>query len=399
MEQVLIVEDDDTSRRLMKRVIEKLGFSALVAKDGATALGIFAEASPKIVVTDLRMPKIDGLELLHRVKRLNPAVEVVVVTAHGDYDTAIHALREGASDYLKKPIKLPELEAALFRCKYRLVDSERIRLTPVVAVVEDDPTDLQMLARVFEKEGWDVVPLASGDAAIAAFDERKIDVLVTDLRLPGVSGLELLRQLRVRTQDCEVIVVTGYGDEASVSRAMRDGAFHYLRKPIDLEQLLLAADKALDKVRLRRSALFKSRELELAREVTIKITRDSRILVELGGAVRSPTVACAQNLLEALPLGLLVVGTGQRVLYASPFLASALGAQPTRVDQQLVDQLARSGLANLSLQSVQETVAGFFAGTTKPDETVRLGETSFVYARCVCILGDTCPETAVVLVM
>jgi FixJ family two-component response regulator len=272
-------------------------------------------------------------------------------------------------------------------------------VTPAVAVVDDDPTALGMLARVFEKEGWDVLPLASGDAAIAAFDERKIDVLVTDLRLPGISGLELLHRLRARTRDCEVIVVTGYGDEASAIRAMKDGAFYYLRKPIDVEELLLAADKALDKLRLRRSALFKSRELELAREVTIKIRPDSRVLVELGGAMRSPTVTCAQNLLEALPLGLLVVGPDQRVLYASPFLRSALGAQPTHIDQQLVDELARAGLATLSLQSVQETVARFFDGTAKPEETVRLGETSFAYARCVSILGDRCTETAVVLVM
>ena len=120
MEKVLVIDDDETTRKWLKNVIEKEGLEVLLAEDGEQALDVFAQERPGIVITDLKMPKIDGMEVLQRVKKMDPLTQVILVTADGDYNLAIHALRGGALDYLRKPIDLEDLFVVLGRAKENL---------------------------------------------------------------------------------------------------------------------------------------------------------------------------------------------------------------------------------------------------------------------------------------
>lgn len=117
MEKVLIVDDDEATRQKLKKIIEKDGLNVLLAEDGSQALDIFSHERPGIVITDLKMPKIDGMEVLHSVKKVDSLAQVILITGHRDYDLAIHALRGGALDYLRKPIELDDLFVALGRAK------------------------------------------------------------------------------------------------------------------------------------------------------------------------------------------------------------------------------------------------------------------------------------------
>ena len=101
-EKVLIVDDDEITRKKLKKIIEKEGLEVLLAEDGEQALDVFAQERPGIVITDFKMPKIDGMEVLQCVKKMDPLTQVILITAHGDYDLTIHALRGGALDYLHK---------------------------------------------------------------------------------------------------------------------------------------------------------------------------------------------------------------------------------------------------------------------------------------------------------
>ncbi|MFC1461964.1 response regulator [Verrucomicrobiota bacterium] len=399
MEKVLIIEDDEKTRSLMKRVIGKLGFETLDARDGRVGLDLFRKEKPKIVVTDLKMPDIDGLEVLHSIRKEKGATEVILVTAYGDYDTAIQALRDGAADYLKKPVDLDSLEAALNRCRDRLVETEKICIKPSIIVVEDDTVALEKLAGVFSKEDWDVCAAASGAEALAVFDERKIDVVLTDLRMPGMDGVELLREVKRRTSDCEVILISGYGDEASAVAAMKEGALNYIKKPIDLEQVLLAGEKALEKLALRRSMLYRTRELELAREIILKITRDGQVQVDVRNQKRSPTRDYARKLLESLPVGIMVVGPEMNVFYASPYMSGMLGFAPSALDEKTVESFVGLGLEGLTIDRLQQTVQRLFGKEPPNDETVVIGDCACIYATTLTILGETKTDNAVVLVI
>jgi DNA-binding response OmpR family regulator len=110
---VLIVDDEEPIRNMLAMFVTGEGFLPLPAGDGEEGLALFRQERPTIVITDVRMPRMDGLTLVQHLKEEAPETYVVLITGHGDEAVAIAALRAGAADYLKKPLDLDALEAVL----------------------------------------------------------------------------------------------------------------------------------------------------------------------------------------------------------------------------------------------------------------------------------------------
>lgn len=123
---------------------------------------------------------------------------------------------------------------------------------PSLLLVDDDPDVRATLGRAFERFAWEVTSAASAAEAVARYEDVEADVVVLDLQLPDRPGLEVLAELVDR--GATVLVLTGHGDIPTAVEAMRRGAEHFLTKPIDLAHLVAAAERALDKARLRRAA-------------------------------------------------------------------------------------------------------------------------------------------------
>jgi DNA-binding response OmpR family regulator len=111
--RVLLVEDDTMVRGAIAELLRHHGYDLREAGDGRAAIDLFTRAPADIVITDVRMPGMDGLEVLARLKRIAPEVCVVVMTGYGSEDTAIRAMRSGASNYFKKPVDFAEFAYAL----------------------------------------------------------------------------------------------------------------------------------------------------------------------------------------------------------------------------------------------------------------------------------------------
>ena len=107
-----------------------------------------------------------------------------------------------------------------------------------VLVVDDEPTARRSLAWLLCDAGYEVMTAPDGAEALATLDQARVDVLLTDLRMPGVDGLDLLRRGRILDPDLTVVMMTAHGDVTDAVRAMSEGAFWYVRKPVDLDQLL-----------------------------------------------------------------------------------------------------------------------------------------------------------------
>jgi two-component system, NtrC family, response regulator HydG len=113
--RILIVDDEATARSALAEILTDEGYKVRTASDGFRALAAAEEFTPDVVVTDIKMPGMDGLELLGRLKALDPEVSVVLVTAFGAVGTAVQAMRSGATDYLTKPLNSDELLVVLER--------------------------------------------------------------------------------------------------------------------------------------------------------------------------------------------------------------------------------------------------------------------------------------------
>jgi DNA-binding NtrC family response regulator len=113
--RVLVVDDEANARTALAELLRDEGFQVETAADGFKALPKLEEFAPALLLTDLRMPGMDGLELMRKARELDPDVSVVLMTAHGAIDSAVKAMREGAADYLTKPINVEELTLVLER--------------------------------------------------------------------------------------------------------------------------------------------------------------------------------------------------------------------------------------------------------------------------------------------
>jgi DNA-binding NtrC family response regulator len=119
-----------------------------------------------------------------------------------------------------------------------------------VLLIDDDVDVLRSIGNYFEREGYEVTRELSGEAGLATFDRLRPEVVILDLRLPGIGGMEVLEQLRER--DAAVILLTGESDVATAVRAMQLGAENFLLKPVDMAHLAAATARVADKARLRR---------------------------------------------------------------------------------------------------------------------------------------------------
>jgi two-component system response regulator HydG len=140
--KLLIVDDDPNHAEVVAESLERVGYKYVIATSGAAGLKAIEHEDPDVILTDLRMDGVDGLTVLRKAKQELPDSEVVVITAHGDVQTAVEAMKAGAANYLQKPINLTELRTMVDKA------AERLRLAR---------TNRELLKQLDEKFGFEGV--------------------------------------------------------------------------------------------------------------------------------------------------------------------------------------------------------------------------------------------------
>lgn len=120
--KVLVIDDEGATLTMFRLFLSAYGYSVLAAQDGEAGLALVQKHEPEIVFTDIKMPNMDGLQVLKEIKHMSPRTEVIVITGHGDMDLVVQALNLDATDFINKPIKRTALDAALHRACQRLQD-------------------------------------------------------------------------------------------------------------------------------------------------------------------------------------------------------------------------------------------------------------------------------------
>jgi two-component system response regulator HydG len=121
---------------------------------------------------------------------------------------------------------------------------------PLILIADDEPSNLESLARIFAKEGWKVATAGSGAQALDLLRREKVAVLVTDLMMPGMTGEALLRAARTVSPETEVVLVTAYGTVEAAVSAMKEGAYDFITKPVKRHAIVKSVRQALEKANL-----------------------------------------------------------------------------------------------------------------------------------------------------
>ena len=141
---ILLVDDEEDIREVLSMALTDIGYQVFDAQNGKEALRIFKEINPPIVLTDIKMPGIDGIELLQKIKRENPDTEVIMITGHGDMDLAIKSLKYEAIDFITKPINVDTLDIALKRVHDKITLKRKLKeYTEKLESLVREKTELQ----------------------------------------------------------------------------------------------------------------------------------------------------------------------------------------------------------------------------------------------------------------
>ncbi|MFH1292649.1 MAG: response regulator [Pseudomonadota bacterium] len=277
---VLIVDDDRIIREQLQKELKREYFKTFLASDGKTALESLNREEIDIVILDVRLPDMDGLEVLKEIKEKRPDCEVIVITGMGSQEIAIKSLRKGAIDYIEKPIEMDELSAALGRAQEKLADKKELSYKNMLLVIDDDEAVVKRLKKVLEKEGYEVVGANSGKEGLNIIANNKIDVVITDIKMDDMDGIEVIQRAKKLYRDIEGIVVTGFKDQELAIRSLRAGAIDYITKPINLEGLLFSIKRAIERINLNRDRLYRNRELKISSEIISKMNEELERRIE-----------------------------------------------------------------------------------------------------------------------
>lgn len=169
---ILVIEDDADGLRSVEEAIRDAGYAVVTATTGLGGVDAFLREQPDVVLSDLFLPDLDGLKVLEEIRRVKPAIPVLIMTAYGTVDTAVRALKQGAYDYLIKPLDLDDLQVKLTRAAEagrlrvqvtQLTQEARSRYS-ARSMVAESPAMLEILRQIAVVAGTHATVLILGES-------------------------------------------------------------------------------------------------------------------------------------------------------------------------------------------------------------------------------------------
>ncbi|MGH9403189.1 MAG: response regulator [Terriglobia bacterium] len=273
--RVLIVDDNATNRRILSQTLARWGMTVSAAADAATALKTLEEADEagepiQLTLTDAQMPEMDGFTLAERVKhhpKLAHSV-VMMITSGGQRGDAARCREAGIAAYLTKPIRQEELKEVILRAlgqfsevtepeRGALLTRHSIQAPSArsynILLAEDNAVNQQLARRLLEKQGHSVIVAENGRAAVALVAERTFDLVLMDVQMPEMNGLEATAAIRERESKSgghlPIIAMTANAMKRDEERCLQAGMDAYVAKPVQIKQLLAAIDASMRRPR------------------------------------------------------------------------------------------------------------------------------------------------------
>ncbi|MBF0300049.1 MAG: response regulator [Oligoflexia bacterium] len=396
--KALIIEDDKVALDYLAKFVESEGFEIAIAESAEEGLLKLKDEKADLLITDYKMNGMTGIEMIVKSKELNPNIQAVLVTAYGDTNMAIAAIQSGAVDYIKKPIDLQQIKIALLRAKEKIIQATKLVCKPNVLVV-DDEEDARNYISVFlkkEHEGWNVFTAADGVAAVEAFKTKKMDVVLIDIKMPKMNGPDAISKIREEiTSDFESIILTGHGDESDAIQALRNGAMNFLKKPIDLEEVLVNIEKALEKLKTKRTLLACNRENELYGQIIAKITNDNKFIIDTHQLLVANVAKFAEKLVEALPLAILLIDKNFKISYMNSHTMRLLD-NPTQVDESFTLKLKDIGI-ECPLNKLENEILNMSKKEGTPIEKIQTGKHSYITLMQITLIDNQVENKTAIL--
>ncbi|MCL4472773.1 MAG: response regulator [Actinobacteria bacterium] len=269
-QKILVVDDDVNHVVLLKKRLEASGYKTLMSHDGVDGLNQAVHQRPDLIITDVLLPRMNGFELVEQLKA-NPETNTIPIIMM----SAVYVTEEdmakgfdlGAETYVAKAdlaLRKPLQEEALLEATAALLKSSEgeVKAAPRILVVDDDPEAVRLVAKRLQPQGYLLDIARDGAEALDKSQASTFDLVLLDVKLPKVDGLDVLSQIKGKRPDTSVVMMTAFGSEKVAVEALKRGADDYLIKPLEGDEPLptvlqnlqkkyrrLEVDKAASKLR------------------------------------------------------------------------------------------------------------------------------------------------------
>lgn len=251
MSTLLVIDDDRLHCDLLEVALARQGYQVSTATSGRVGLALFRQLHPLITLIDLRMPEMDGLAVLKEIRAHDPCAGVIILGGGATEEQENQARELRVTDFLRKGLSLDVLIGAV----HRIAQQSRREASSVQArsaeeaeqfpnerilVVDDDVMARDLLVRFLSLRGYHIRSARDGCEALRLISESTPDLLILDLVMPEMNGVEVLQALKERDYAGRTIILSGHQNDALLAEAWALGPQEVLDKPIDLERALMA---------------------------------------------------------------------------------------------------------------------------------------------------------------
>jgi len=279
--KALVVDDNATNRLILRETLSLWGIEVTEASSGKEAIEELRQAKEAshpydIVLIDCKMPEMDGFEVARNIKndRGLEGTTIMMLTSEDRSNHIARAKSLGISAYLIKPVKRPELYNTIIRilsrnktdammkkekgCEVEKPERPPYRIPPLsILVAEDDEINQKMIVRMLEKEGHKVTVARDGRKALDAIENFRFDIVLMDVQMPEMDGLEVTRTVRERESQTDghipIVAITAFAFREDMERCLQAGMDGYISKPIRKEELF---DTISEKLSLKEIPVF-----------------------------------------------------------------------------------------------------------------------------------------------
>jgi len=239
---ILIVDDEIDLLETLGDIFESKGYNVTMVEDGNRAIELLRKKYFDVILMDLNMPGISGVESFKEVKKLHPSAAVIMMTAGNLAGEIKEALGAGVEAVVDKPFNVKKLVATI----------ESILERPLILVVDDRIEDRETLRDILVAKKYRAFVAKDGYEAIDIVQKSDFDVILLDIRMPGMDGMEVLEVVKEVKPHIGVVMMTGYSSEGLAGQSLKRGAYTCLYKPfLDMEKLL----KVIEEVREQRKGV------------------------------------------------------------------------------------------------------------------------------------------------
>lgn len=240
--RILLVDDDRRMTRTLADILTLTGYEVIEAESGADALQKVSDSHFDCVLSDIKMPEMDGVELHRRLREMQPGLPVVLMTAYAANELISQGLEDGVAGVFDKPLDI----------NYLLGFFTSLQKNRMIVIVDDDEAFCRTLNDILQLRGFKVNQVTDPHTAVDSFTETA-QVILLDLKLNGITGLDVLKDIRRDHPSLPVLMVTGHRQEMApaIEAALQIDAQACLYKPLEIPRLLqLLAGIQKDRLRV-----------------------------------------------------------------------------------------------------------------------------------------------------